>query len=214
MTPRAGGIGVFRLHHLTFPVADQTGAPGEYLAGSWVTSRSRRLVLTFSCSARIARHGDTRWTEAAFHPDEPPPSSSGLGLPPGCVLSGAADTRGHVRRLRETAVVRVDDVVPAHAVRAGTSERDIPEVWHGRLARRGIRRIRRGIHERRVAADSVHVRAIAEGNTVAVVADDGVIGDVVLVGDADQRQPAVDLLRGVVLRPWSVVIGAATATDT
>src|SRR5207247_5009517 len=59
MTPRANGVGVSRLHHLTFPVADQTGAPDEYLAGPWVTSRSRRLVLTFSCGAWIARHGDS-----------------------------------------------------------------------------------------------------------------------------------------------------------
>src|SRR5207253_485310 len=124
-----------------------------------------------------------------------------------------------------TAVVRVNDVVPAYAVRAGASERDIPEVWRDRLARRrttrvrharpgAIRRIRRSIHERRIAADPVHVRAIAQGNAVAVVADDGVIGDVVLVGNADQRQPAVDLLRALVLRSWSVVGGAATGAAT
>src|SRR5438093_7652886 len=202
MTLRAEGIGVSPLHHLTFPVADQTGAPHEYLAGPWVTSRSRWLVLTFSCSARIARHSDGSMDLGGPSTTKSRRRQIGLGLPPGGVLVGVAGARGNRAagwRLRQAAVARVEDVV-----RAGASEREVPEVRRNRLARRGttqdrharrgaVRPIRRGIHERRVAAQPVAVRAIAHGNSVAVVAEDRIVPDVVFQGIADQRQATVKL---------------------
>src|SRR2546427_3384042 len=213
MTPRAGGVDVSRLHHLTFPVADQTGAPDEYLAGPWVTSCSRRLVLTFSCSARIARHSDGSMDFGGPSIAKSHRRQTGLGLPPGGVLVGVAGACGNPSagwRLRQAAVARVEDVVVARA-----SEGQVPEVRRNRLARRGttlvrrhvqpgaIRRIRRGIHERRVAAEPVEVRVIAHRNSVAVVAEDRIVPDVVFQGIADQRQTAVDLLRRLVRFVWS-----------
>src|SRR5439155_11279527 len=122
------GVDVSRLHHLTFPVADQTGAPDEYLAGPWVTSCSRRLVLTFSCSARIARHSDGSMDFGGPSIAKSHRRQTGLGLPPGGVLvgvAGACGNRGHNAgwRLRQAAIARVEDVVQAAA-----PEREVPEV--------------------------------------------------------------------------------------
>src|SRR2546426_6841785 len=115
MTPRAHGIGVSRLHYLTFPVADQTGAPGEYLAGPWVTSRSRRLVLTFSCSARIGRHSDGSLDLGGPSIAKSRRRQTGLGLPGGVLVgvAGACGNRAAGWRLRQAAVARVEDVVHA-----------------------------------------------------------------------------------------------------
>src|SRR5437016_6328325 len=125
MTSRAHGIGVSRLHYLTFPVADQTGAPGEYLAGPLVTSRSRRLVPSFSCSARIARHRDRSMDSGGPSIAKSRRRQIGLWLPPGGVLVGVAGACGNLAagwRLRQAAIARVEAVV-----RATAPEREVPE---------------------------------------------------------------------------------------